>query len=396
MVRRGLICDSGDVHLAAIGQFYSNPKLGIPKDRDFRYMPNVISSAIVNKPPPSAMADIVNRRNKIHHLDDDTDENMIPLFDTDVTGAKRNNKRLLPRRNWCSIREYNPDMTPPPTPPDERSPSPPARGGLLRRLSSSRGPSYRPDVGPPLSRGLMRNFSVRGRTSTDSERPGIRQRALSLSARDFTPGNLFRRFSTSRNRHDDGGINGYGSDEEDLSDEQLHQPKMRGGSGDESYFPPDASSPPTRKRVGRDAVIRGYDDGYASYDESPEQLMHNHHQQAVEPEPQRRPFHRTPTGMSEKQRRKLGIDHEINIEGGLDICLNVEVSQKDPAGITIPYRLVVPRLWYEITEESHEHNKEPEKKVTGLSRLVSLGRRKTEKAAWKGKAREEMDDDPED
>ena len=342
------------------------------------------------------MADIVNRRNKIHHLDADTDESMIPLFGADVTGAKRNNKRLLPRRNWCSIREYNPDMTPPPTPPDERSPSPPPRGGLLRRLSSSRGPSYRPDVGPPPSRGLMRNFSVRGRTSTDSERPGIRQRALSLSARDFTPGNLFRRLSTSRNRHDDGGINGYGSEDEDLPDEQLPPPKIRGGTGDGSYFPLDASPPPTQRRVGRDAVIQGYDDEYASYDESPEQHKHDHHQQVEAQEPPRRPFHRTPTGMSEKQRRKLGAHHEINIEGGLDIALNVEVSQKDPAGITIPYRLLVPPLWYEDTEESHEDHKGREKKATGLSRLMSLGRRKTEKTAWKGKGREEMDDDPQD
>lgn len=43
----------GDVHLAAVGRFYSNPKLGIPISRDHRYMANIISSAIVNKPPPA-------------------------------------------------------------------------------------------------------------------------------------------------------------------------------------------------------------------------------------------------------------------------------------------------------------------------------------------------------
>jgi PhoD related phosphatase len=42
----------GDVHLAALGRFYSNPKLGIPVIADHRYMANIISSAIVNKPPP--------------------------------------------------------------------------------------------------------------------------------------------------------------------------------------------------------------------------------------------------------------------------------------------------------------------------------------------------------
>ena len=60
---------SGNAQLAAVGQFYSNPKLGIRKDRDHRYMPNVISSAIVNAPPPDMMADVLNKRDKVHHLD---------------------------------------------------------------------------------------------------------------------------------------------------------------------------------------------------------------------------------------------------------------------------------------------------------------------------------------
>ena len=90
----------GDVHLAAVGQFYSNPKLGIPKDKDHRYIPNVISSAIVNTPPPEMLADTLNKRNKVHHLDHYTVEDMIPMFTHDVNGSKRNNKRLLPRRNF--------------------------------------------------------------------------------------------------------------------------------------------------------------------------------------------------------------------------------------------------------------------------------------------------------
>lgn len=46
----------GDVHLAAVGRFYSNPRLGIPISADHRYMANIISSAIVNKPPPNVSA----------------------------------------------------------------------------------------------------------------------------------------------------------------------------------------------------------------------------------------------------------------------------------------------------------------------------------------------------
>lgn len=386
-----------------MGQFYSNPKLGIPKDKDYRYMPNIISSAIVNTPPPEMMADVLNKRNKVHHLNLETDEDMIPIFTHDVTGAKRNNKRLLPRRNWCSIREFNPEMTPPPTPVDERSPSPPRRGGLLRRLSSKQGPpgpSYRPDAGPPLSRGLMRTFSLqRGRPSTESERPGMRQRSLSWS-NDFKPGNIFRRFS--RNRRRDNGINGYGSetDEGESPYSQPSPPKMRGGAGDESYFPKGATAntaPPfTRTRIGRNAetsdpnlsnqrqVVPRDDVGYNSYDDTPDEQHINprpgdklgskeHH--SIQSAVLRRPFHRTPTGMSEKQRRLAGPEHEINLEGGLDICLNVEVSQKDPAGITVPYRLLVPALWHEDREESPSNFKKV-KKETGLSRLMSFGRGK--------------------
>ena len=62
----------GDVHLAALGRFYSNPNLHIPVEADHRYMVNVVSSAITNKPPPNAIANLLASRNKIHHLNADT------------------------------------------------------------------------------------------------------------------------------------------------------------------------------------------------------------------------------------------------------------------------------------------------------------------------------------
>ncbi|KAH7088841.1 hypothetical protein FB567DRAFT_319102 [Paraphoma chrysanthemicola] len=73
----------GDVHLGAIGRFYSNPKHQIPAEQDWRYIPNIISSAITNKPPPQAVANLLARRNKIHHLDHDTDETLLEIFDRD-------------------------------------------------------------------------------------------------------------------------------------------------------------------------------------------------------------------------------------------------------------------------------------------------------------------------
>lgn len=49
---------------------------------------------------------------------------------------------------------------------------------------------------------------------------------------------------------------------------------------------------------------------------------------------------------------------EINLEHGLDIVLNCEVSQKNPAGTTSPYRLLVPALWYFKGSQQHEVRKE--------------------------------------
>jgi hypothetical protein len=99
---------SGDVHLAAVGRFYANPKLGVPVEADYRYMANIVSSAIVNKPPPAAVANLLAHQNKIHHLDRETDETLLNLFDREPgPGAKKaaSNKVTMPSRNWTMITE---------------------------------------------------------------------------------------------------------------------------------------------------------------------------------------------------------------------------------------------------------------------------------------------------
>ena len=98
----------GDVHLAAVGRFYSNPKLNVPISGDHRYMANIISSAIVNKPPPQAVANLLARRNKIHHLDQNTDETLIKFFDKDPGTSNKtssSNHVTMPSRNWAMITE---------------------------------------------------------------------------------------------------------------------------------------------------------------------------------------------------------------------------------------------------------------------------------------------------
>lgn len=97
---------SGDVHLAAIGRFYSKPGLGVPIERDHRYMVDVISSAITNKPPPEAVSNFLARRNKVHHLDASTDEQLLDFFDEDVHGNPRGrNLNTMPSRNYSVITE---------------------------------------------------------------------------------------------------------------------------------------------------------------------------------------------------------------------------------------------------------------------------------------------------
>ncbi|KAI5805412.1 hypothetical protein DFH27DRAFT_369783 [Peziza echinospora] len=116
---------SGDVHLAAIGRFYTRPSLltnpadgsklrvrrkkilsdakEIPIETDHRYMPNIISSAITNPPPPPAVAKLLQRRNKVHHFDANTDERLLEFFDEDVDGKKMMSRVTMARRNYCVI-----------------------------------------------------------------------------------------------------------------------------------------------------------------------------------------------------------------------------------------------------------------------------------------------------
>ncbi|KAI9767188.1 MAG: hypothetical protein M1840_005787 [Geoglossum simile] len=104
----------GDVHLAAAGRFYSRPRLNIPIVQDHRYMANVISSAITNKPPPQAVANMVARRNRIHRLGGTTDETLLDLFDKnpgDSVKTAKYNHCTMPSRNFAIISESAPSNT---------------------------------------------------------------------------------------------------------------------------------------------------------------------------------------------------------------------------------------------------------------------------------------------
>src|SRR6201999_2571250 len=85
----------------------------IPAERDYRYIPNIISSAITNKPPPQAVANLLAKRNKIHHLDSQTDETLLEFFNQQPgegePGVKPKsaptNHATMPSRNYAIICE---------------------------------------------------------------------------------------------------------------------------------------------------------------------------------------------------------------------------------------------------------------------------------------------------
>ncbi|KAF8352304.1 hypothetical protein F5887DRAFT_23349 [Amanita rubescens] len=100
---------SGDVHCAAVGLFKTlKQKNGseIPLANDYRYMVNIVTSAIVNTPPPvpviAMVSSLATKNHKaLHYIN--TDETMLPLFSEDTDGTQRKQKFIMGRRNWCQV-----------------------------------------------------------------------------------------------------------------------------------------------------------------------------------------------------------------------------------------------------------------------------------------------------
>ncbi|KAF9544120.1 hypothetical protein EC957_012415 [Mortierella hygrophila] len=90
---------SGDVHCAGIGRFTAKIS---PPEKDPQLMYQVISSAIVNEPPPDGVIRLLHFQDKVHILDGrvKTYEDMYPMFTVDVNGQSLQQDKLLPRRNY--------------------------------------------------------------------------------------------------------------------------------------------------------------------------------------------------------------------------------------------------------------------------------------------------------
>lgn len=292
----------GDVQLGAIGQFYSNPKLSIPKDRDHRYMPNVISSAIVNAPPPESMADAMNKRNKVQHLDQDTYEDMIPMFQEDVDGKQRKTSYFMPRRNWCSLREYVPGST-------------------------------------------SRSTSPVGESATHRVPTQLLKRNDSLTRRGSKPGNLLRRISGRKVPP-----SAY------RSEETAEYNNLKDGLDPRVDGPYDV-----RNYNSNTAVIvssRARDPGNGTDDMQGRQNS----------------FRRRPTSLTRSASRKdkSGRDGHIELRGGIEATINCEVDQKDPAGVTASYRLLIPVLFFQSKDDPNNTGVRSTKNK--LADFIGIGR----------------------
>ncbi|GAA5830312.1 hypothetical protein JCM11251_001303 [Rhodosporidiobolus azoricus] len=93
---------SGDVHATANSKFFSTKKL--KPEQDPKYMVQIISSAIVNTPPPPAVIWLVSKLGQkkhktLHHAG--TEEELLPIFDEDTDGSKPKSHTVMGRRNYA-------------------------------------------------------------------------------------------------------------------------------------------------------------------------------------------------------------------------------------------------------------------------------------------------------
>lgn len=104
---------SGDAHVGGVGRLYSRPKAPTLAD-DPLYMPQIISSAIMNGPPGHNIVRMLLRTNFATNVDGKTRQKMVRTF---YPNHPRTDK-LINARNWCDISLVAPPFSPPTVPGD--------------------------------------------------------------------------------------------------------------------------------------------------------------------------------------------------------------------------------------------------------------------------------------
>ncbi|KAI9484846.1 hypothetical protein BDB00DRAFT_774189 [Zychaea mexicana] len=91
----------GDVHCCGAGRLYSKDMRN-KEEGDPHLMVQIISSAIVNVPPPQALLSILNQNSTYITFNPNTEEKMYKLFTKSPNGNNRQNTKLMGFRNYCA------------------------------------------------------------------------------------------------------------------------------------------------------------------------------------------------------------------------------------------------------------------------------------------------------
>ncbi|CAO3608060.1 unnamed protein product [Cunninghamella echinulata] len=91
----------GDVHCCGAGRLYSKD-MKTHEMADPYFMVQIISSAIVNIPPPQALLTILNQNSSCVTFSANVEEKMYNIFKKSPNGNNRQNKKLMGCRNYCA------------------------------------------------------------------------------------------------------------------------------------------------------------------------------------------------------------------------------------------------------------------------------------------------------
>lgn len=96
---------SGDVHLSCISRFRGNSEAAKKRpENDPQFILNLISSAIVNTPPPDGMVKFLSMRAKKHIFGKSAVEDMVPLFKTEPGSSEhRLHDMFMNKRNYSDL-----------------------------------------------------------------------------------------------------------------------------------------------------------------------------------------------------------------------------------------------------------------------------------------------------
>ena len=89
------------------------------KPTDHKTMYQLISSSVVNTPPPSYVLKLLHNNKPLYvpanghrstHVQSDTKEDMMEIFQSEPDGRQREMRKLMGRRNYVAVVAFDPDV----------------------------------------------------------------------------------------------------------------------------------------------------------------------------------------------------------------------------------------------------------------------------------------------